>query len=82
MRRPKTTQRISGLSRHGSLAPCYLGVVGGGIFAEGVVRSRIVVPGDAAATMHAIAVHEQLWRAGLAVHLLYLLLTVPMSVIL
>jgi hypothetical protein len=32
--------------------------------------------------MRRIAANEQLWRAGVAVHLLYLMLTVPMSVLL
>lgn len=69
--------------RQGRIAGiCYLGVIAGGIFAEGVVRSRLTVIGDPAATMQAIAAHQQLWRAGLAVHLSYLLLTVPMSVLL
>lgn len=61
---------------------CYLAVIAGGIFAEALVRSAIAVPGDAAATMRAIAASEQWWRAGLAVHLLYLMLTVPVGVIL
>jgi len=60
---------------------CYLGVVAGGIFAEGVVRSRLTVIGDSAATLRSIAIHEPLWRAGLAVHLTYLLLTVVMTLI-
>lgn len=61
---------------------CYLGVIAGGIFAEAVVRSGIAVSGDAAATMQAIAANEPMWRAGLAVHLLYLMLTVPVGVVL
>ena len=56
-------------------------MVGGGIFAEGVVPSRLTVIGDAAASLRAIEGHESLWRAGLAVHLSYLLLTVVMSLI-
>ena len=33
---------------------CYLAVIAGGLFAEGVVRQSLVVPGDAAATARAI----------------------------
>lgn len=72
--RAGTKARIAGI--------CYLGVIAGGIFAEAFVRSRIAVPGQAGATMQAIAANEQMWRAGLSVHLLYLMLTVPVAVIL
>lgn len=73
-RRARAKARIAGL--------CYLGVIAGGIFAEAFVRSAIAVPGDAAATMQAIAANAPMWRAGLAVHLLYLMLTVVVGVIL
>ena len=66
--------RIAGL--------CYLLVIAGGLFAEGFVRGSLTVPGEARATMLALTQQEQLWRTGLAVHLLYLVLTVPMSVLL
>jgi hypothetical protein len=52
---------------------CYLIVIAGGVFAELGVREALFVPGDAAATMDAIAANESLWRLGIAVHLLYLL---------
>jgi Domain of unknown function (DUF4386) len=71
-RMPKA--RITGL--------CYLAVIAGGIFAEGVVRSPLTVIGNASATLQSIAGHQEMWRAGLAVHLSYLLLTVPMSLLL
>jgi hypothetical protein len=60
----------------------YLMVIAGGIFAEGVVRGSLIVPGDAQATAQAIAAGEPLWRWGLAVHLLYLVVAVLMNVIL
>jgi hypothetical protein len=60
----------------------YLMVIAGGIFAEGVVRGSLIVPGDAAATAQAIAASESLWRWGLAVHLLYLVAAVVVNVIL
>ena len=51
---------------------CYLAVIAGGLFAEGMVRAPLIVPGDPAATARAILENETLWRLGLAVHLLYL----------
>ena len=60
---------------------CYLAVVGGGLFAQGVVRGPLVVPGDAVATTQAIAENEGLWRLGIAVHLLYLLPALAMKVL-
>ena len=60
---------------------CYLAVIAGGLFAEGMVRGSLVVPGDAAATARAILENETLWRLGLAVHLLYLIPALAMKVI-
>jgi Domain of unknown function (DUF4386) len=69
----KRLARIAGLS--------YLLVIAGGLFAEGFVRGSLIVVGDAAATAHAIAADEALWRWGLAVHLLYLIPAIVMNVI-
>ena len=60
---------------------CYLAVIAGGLFAEGMVRGSLVVPGDAAATASAILENETLWRLGLAVHLLYLVPALAVNVI-
>ncbi|HEU4430236.1 MAG TPA: DUF4386 domain-containing protein [Myxococcota bacterium] len=60
---------------------CYLAVIAGGLFAEGMVRQALVVPGDAAATARAIVENEMLWRLGLAVHLLYLVPALAVNVI-
>jgi hypothetical protein len=60
---------------------CYLLVIAGGLFAEVFVRESLVVPGDAAATVGAIAADEALWRWGLAVHLLYLVPAIVMNVL-
>ena len=60
---------------------CYLTVIAGGLFAEGVVRQSLIVPGDAAATARAIVENEALWRLGLAVHLLYLVPAMAVYVI-
>lgn len=66
--------RLAPLPRHARIAGlCYLLVIAGGLFAEVVVRGSLIVPGDAAATMWAIATNESLWRWGLADHLLYLI---------
>jgi hypothetical protein len=60
---------------------CYLAVIAGGLFAQGMARGSLVVPGDAAATARAILENETLWRLGLAVHLLYLMPGLAMKVI-
>jgi hypothetical protein len=60
---------------------CYLAVIAGGLFAEGVVRQSLIVPGDAAATARAILENETLWRLGLAVHLTYLVPALAVNVI-
>jgi hypothetical protein len=65
--------RIAGL--------CYLLVIAGGLFAEGLARGSLVVAGDAAATARAIADNETLWRWGVAVHLLYLTPALVVNVI-
>jgi len=65
--------RIAGLS--------YLVVIAGGLYAEVFVRTSLVVPGDAAATVRAIAANEMLWRWGVAVHLLYLVPAVVTNVL-
>jgi hypothetical protein len=65
--------RIAGL--------CYLMVIAGGLFAEGVARGSLIVPGEAAATARAITANEALWRWGLAVHLLYLVPGIVVNVL-
>lgn len=60
---------------------CYLVVIAGGLFAEGLVRRALIVPGDAVATARAIVENEMLWRLGLAVHLLYLAPALGVNVI-
>lgn len=42
----------------------WLAVVATGVFAEFVVRDRLIVTGDAAATARQILTHESLWRLG------------------
>jgi hypothetical protein len=55
--------------------------IAGGIFAELVVRGRLVVHGDAAATAHNILAHQMLYRWGFAVELFYCVCNVPGTVI-
>jgi hypothetical protein len=76
----RTRQQTSLMARWGGVS--YLAVIAGGIFSQILVGNRLIVTGDPAATMQAIAAHEALWRAGLAAHLAYLMATVSMSVIL
>jgi Domain of unknown function (DUF4386) len=74
--------QLASLPRQARIAGlCYLLVIAGGLFAEGVVHASLVVPGDAAATTRAIAANESLWRWGLAVHLCYLVPAGAMNVI-
>ena len=70
---PARQARIAGL--------CYLVVIAGGLFAEAFVRGSLIVPGDAAATAGTIAANEALWRWGMAVHLLYLVLAIVVNVL-
>jgi hypothetical protein len=72
--RPEARARIAGL--------CYLGVIAGGLFTQGIVQGTLIHPDDATATARAIAEHETLWRWGLAVHLLYLLPALTVTVLL
>jgi hypothetical protein len=59
----------------------YLIVIVGGIFAELLVRGRLVVHGDAAATAHNILAHQMLYRWGFVVELVYCVCNVPLTVI-
>lgn len=70
---PQSYARIAGF--------LYLIVIVGGIFAELVVRGRLVVHGDAAATAHNILAHQMLYRWGFAVELFYCVCNVPVTVI-
>jgi hypothetical protein len=67
------TERIAASPRaHARIAGfLYLIVIVGGIFAEILVRGRLVVHGDAAATTHNIVTHEMLYRWGFVVELFY-----------
>lgn len=51
---------------------CYLVVIVCGAFAEVVVRQSVIVADNAASTAQALVANETLWRWGLAIHVLYL----------
>lgn len=59
----------------------YLAIIVLGLFGEVVVRRALVVPGDAAATLHQIAGSPLLWRAGIVGDLLMHVLDIPVIVI-
>lgn len=58
---PRTLARIVGVVS-------LIGIVTGA-FDIGYVRSALIVPGDAVATMQHIAAHETLFRLGFAAHI-------------
>jgi len=70
---PRTQARIAG--------SLYLFVIAGGAFAELLVRGRLVVDGDAAATAHNIVTHALLYRLGFAAEVFYLACNVPLTII-
>jgi hypothetical protein len=71
---PQAYARLAGL--------LYLVVIIGGIVAELVVRQRLVVPNDPAATASNILAHEQLFRWGFAAELIAGLCVVPLILLL
>ena len=60
----------------------YLAVIVVGIYAEGFVRGRLVVSGDAAVTAQNILGSEGLWRGALAAELVMLIFYVAITLIL
>lgn len=73
-RSPQRHLRLAGL--------CYLAIILLGIYGELVVRGRLVIPGDPAATAQAIAGSRLLWRSGIVGDLLMHMLDVPVMVVL
>src|SRR4051812_10087311 len=59
----------------------YLVIIACGIFGELFVRSRLIVPGNGAATASNIIAHELLWRMGIACDLLMHLCDVPLMLV-
>lgn len=62
---PQCYARIAGV--------LYLIIIAGGLFAEVLVRQRLVVFADPAATAANILSHEMLYRFGLTAHVIVLL---------
>jgi hypothetical protein len=52
-----------------------------GAFDIGYVRSTVIVPGDASATVQHILAHETLFRLGFAAHLVLLVCNIPNEII-
>ena len=71
---PQTYARIGGV--------LYLFIIVVGGFAEGVVRSRMIVAGDAAATARNIMASESLWRVTFAAELTMYVCAVALAMIL
>ena len=71
---PKLAARVAGF--------LYLLVIAGGLFAQVFVRERLIVAGDAAATVQNLLQHATLYRLGFGVHLFYLLCAIVLAVIL
>lgn len=71
---PQAFARFSGV--------LYLIIIAAGLFAEAFVRSRLIVPADAAATAANILAHEALFRLGIAADLSTFLCAIPVTVIL
>ena len=74
-------ERFSPLVLARTLGILSLVVIVTGAFDIGYVRSTLIVPGDAAATVNAIAAHETLFRMGFAAHIVLLLCNVPNEII-
>ena len=60
----------------------YLIIIAGGLVGEAVIRNRIIVSGDAAATAANIRSLESLWRVGIAAELFMLSCTVVLALLL
>lgn len=67
-------------ARIGGMLYLYIIVAGG--FAEGFVRSRLIVPGDAIATANNIMAHESLWRIAFAGELILYVCAVSLVLVL
>jgi hypothetical protein len=75
------SERFSPLVLARVLGVLSLIVIVTGAFDIGYVRSALIVPGNAAATVNAIAAHETLFRMGFAAHIVLLLCNVPNEII-
>jgi hypothetical protein len=70
---PQKLARIGGV--------LYLAIIAIGLFGELVVRGRVFVSGDAAATAANLRTMETLWRFGIASELVLLVCAIPLTLI-
>jgi hypothetical protein len=59
----------------------YLMIIAAGVLGELLIRDRLVVPGDATATLDNIRSFEFLWRLGIAANLFHLACSVVLALI-
>jgi hypothetical protein len=71
---PRTKARLAGTF--------YLVTILTGIFAQGFISARLIVPGDASATANNILSHDGLFRLGFAIYMLEMVCQVIMTVLL
>jgi hypothetical protein len=70
---PRTKARLAGAF--------YLLMILTGIFAQGFISARLIVPGDAAATANNILSHDGLFRLGFAVYMIEMVCQIIMTVL-
>jgi hypothetical protein len=70
---PRTKARLAGAF--------YLLTILTGIFAQGFISARLIVPGDAAATANNILSHDGLFRLGFAVYMIEMVCQIIMTVL-
>jgi hypothetical protein len=71
---PQSYARLGGI--------LYVLIIAAGLFAEAVVRERLIVAGDAAATARNITTHAFLFRVGIVADLCTFVCAVPLTMIL
>jgi hypothetical protein len=70
---PRTKARLAGAF--------YLLTILTGIFAQGFISARLIVPGDAAATANNVLSHDGLFRLGFAVYMIEMVCQIIMTVL-
>ncbi|MGZ3491205.1 MAG: DUF4386 domain-containing protein [Gemmatimonadaceae bacterium] len=70
---PRTKARLAGAF--------YLVTILAGIFAQGFISARLIVPGDAAATASNILSHDGLFRLGFAIYMIEMVCQIVMTVL-
>ena len=70
---PRTKARLAGAF--------YLATILTGVFAQGFISARLIVPGDATATANNILSHDGLFRLGFAVYMIEMVCQIIMTVL-